>query len=324
MRPRVLGVALAAVSASLLTAAGTAVAAPAPQTVAPVVVGWWSAANQDPALPSLSPPDVGPEDLHVAGANAAVGGLPLPGPGGPTAIAALRFSLQPGAAAGDLTLQLTGTEPPAVTLQACRATSAFDSAQGGPWADAPTYDCADAGTARLEPAGSVVVDGVDALRDGTELSLVLVPGPLDRVVIAPPDESALAVSGGSSTSTGVPASAPLPPAAPLAPPMPGTAPLAGGTAPLAAALPGGALPVTPPTAAVPPAVAAPAPAPAVSTLQVAADRPLPALLATMLLALLAFVLMLRDRGGSPATGTAVVRGVGRFRSERSGEALDLG
>lgn len=322
MSRRALGVALAAASASVLTAA-TAVAAPAPQTVGPVVVGWWSAANQDPALPSLAPPDVGPEDLHVAGANAAAGGLRLPGPGGPTAIAALRFSLPPGAAAGELTLQLTGTEPPAVTLQACRATRAFQAAQGGPWADAPTYDCADAGTARLEPDGSVVVDGVDALRDGTELSLVLVPGPLDRVVVAPPDGSALAVTGGSSTSADVPAGAPLPPAAPLAP-VSGAAPLAGGAAPLAAALPGGALPATPPAAAaaVPPAVAAPAPA--VNALEVSADRPLPALLATMLLALLAFVLMLRDRGGRPATGAGVVRGVGRFRSERSGEALDLG
>lgn len=315
---------LVAVTATVLTVAGAAVAAPAPQTVGPVVAGWWSAANQDPALPAVSPPDVGPRDLHVAGANAGAGGLPLPGAGGPTALAALRFTLPTGAVAGRLQLHLTGVEPPAVTLTACRATRSFEAAQGGAWADAPTYDCADAGTARLEPDGNVVIDGVDALRDGTDLSLVLVPGPLDRVVVAAPEDGALTVSGSSSARAGVPAGAPLPPAAPMPSSLSGTAPLAGGAAPLpAGALPGVTLPSAPSTAAaaLPPVVAAPLPA--ASAVEVAA-RPLAALLGTLLLALLAFVLMLRDRGGSPASGTAGVRGVGRFRSERSGQALDLG
>lgn len=317
-----------ALAAALAMVAGPALAAPAPQTVGPVVAGWWSAANQDPALPALSPPDVGAQDLHVAGGNAGAGGLPLPGSGGPTAIAALRFSLPAGAVAGELRLQLAGAKPPAVTLQACRATRSFEPAQNGAWADAPTYDCTDAGTARLDPDGSVVVvDGADALRDGLDLSLVLVPGPLDRVVIAPPDDGALAVSGGTSAGSDVPAGAPLPPAAPMAQPYPGTAALAGGAAAAGpgVALPGGGLPaaaVPTAAAAIPPAVAAPAPA--VVGLDVAAGRPLPALLATTLLALLAFALMLHDRGAGPAAGTPVVRGVGRFRSERSGPVPDLG
>jgi hypothetical protein len=205
-----------------------------------------------------------------------------------------------------------------VTLTACQALRPFAPAYGGSWDDAPTYDCANAGTARLDPDGQVLIDGVDKLRDGRELSVVLVPGPLDRVVVAAPDARTLVLSGGSGSQVAAPP--PLSPAAPVS--SSGAAPLAGGTGPglaPAGALPEAAQPAVP-SRAVAPAVAPPEPAAAAATLP---DRPWPALLATLVLALLAFVPLVRARGGAVTPGAVGTRGVGRVRSERTGTVPDL-
>ena len=283
-------------------------------TVGPVVVAWWNAAKQHPALPSLTPPDVGARDLYVAGANAQPPGVGLPVDAGPTAIAGLRFSLPPGATVRSLQLRLAGTHPPAVSLTACRARQPFEAVYGGAWADVPTYDCRNPGTARLTTDGRVLIEGVDRLRDGRELAIVLVPGPLDRVVVAAPDASTLTLNAGSSVSG--PAPLPL-----TAPPMSGSVSLPQGPGALTSA---GGLPA-PPTAPVQAPAAAPAPvAPraltrAASTLPA---RPWQALCAVLLLALMAFASLVRPvpRGASAAAG---VRGVGRLRSERTGSVPDL-
>jgi hypothetical protein len=202
--------ALAIGAATALTAA-TGASAASSQTLGPVVVGWWSTAHRSAAVPAFAPPDVGPRDLYVAGSNALPAALDaLGGPTGPVAVAGLSFQLPAGASARQLQVRLAGVHPPAVTLTACRALQPFTTAYGGPWADAPAYDCRDAGTARLDADGVVVLDGVDRLRRGRDLDVVLVPGPLDRVVVAAPDARTLTVS--TPTSAGLSAGALQPPA----------------------------------------------------------------------------------------------------------------
>ncbi|MGB8652265.1 MAG: hypothetical protein WCD35_16590 [Mycobacteriales bacterium] len=310
------------VSATMALPAVTAAAATPPaRTVGPVVVGWWSAANRNPIVPAVAPPDAGPRDLYVAGANAVPAQLPVLGEPGPAAIAGLRFRLPAGASASQLRLQLAGVHPPAVTITACRALRPFAATYAGAWQDAPPYDCSDAGTARLGSDGEVVLDGVDRLRRGADLAVVLVPGPLDRVVVAAPDERTLTVTA--------PAAGRRPTAnelQPLSAPVPTVTPSALPSRPFdTAALSGGRFPVVPrpsvPSSPASPSVAAPAaPAPAAAVLPA---RPWPMLAATLLLALLAFVPIVRPRRGDVAAGAAGTRGVGRLRSERTGTVPGL-
>ena len=193
MRRRLLTLGVAAAVATALTGAGAATAASPAQTLAPGVTGWWSAANRTSAVPAIAPPDVAGKDLYVAGGNAVVSQLGQ-SVGAPAAIAALRFRLPDGATAKQLRLRLAGTHPPAVTITACRALESFTAAYDGAWDKAPAYDCTTSGTARLTSDGQVVIDDVDELRDGNDLAVVLVPGPLDRLVIAAPDARTLAVT----------------------------------------------------------------------------------------------------------------------------------
>ena len=297
-----------------LTGAMTGASAEAPPTLGPVVVGWWSAASLNPVVPPVIPPDVGPGDLYIAGANALPGGLEA---AGPMAIAAMQFRLPEDAIAEELQLQLTGVQPPAVTLTACRALRAFLPAYAGAWAEAPTYDCADAGTARLAAGGTLFLDGVERLRRGRDLALVLIPGPLDRVVLAAPDARTLTV-----TAPAEPEASPRPSATPFAP-APAGALNGGGLAAVGAPpLVGGPLPteVQPAVPSSAPAPVVPAAAPVAAAVTLPA-RPWPALLATLLLALLAFVPMVRS--GGTAAAAQGERGVGRFRSERAGNVPHL-
>lgn len=311
---------LVASAAVLALAPGAARAdAPAP-TQGPVVVAWWSASNRDTPAPQVVPPDVGPHDLYVAGSQA----VRLPasppvalGQVGPVALAGLLFQLPDGVRARSLTLHLAGVAPPAVSLTACRALQDFAPAYDGRWAEVPPYDCTQAGTARLGTDGTVVVDGVDALQRDGEVALVLVPGPLDRVVLAAPGTDALSVEAG-----------PVEHAAPAPSLTPEPAPQALD----AGALPAGAAPVPASLLPAPPVAAAPvAPAPALAAPRAAAlparalatvppTRPWPTLLATLLLALLAFVPITGVRGRGDVSGP---RGVGRLRSERTGTVPDL-
>jgi hypothetical protein len=324
MSRRQLALVVSAVALSVATSASAASSFTRP----PDVVAWWSVTQVHPSLPVVAPPDVGPRDLFVEGANAAPSTVPGFGPTGPVAVAGLRFRLPPGSAATQLALRLNGTHPPAVTVTACRALRPFTQVYGGAWADVPPYDCTDAGTARLTTDGQVVLDGVDHLRRGRELDVVLVPGPLDRVVLAAPDARTLAVTNPPTTPT-APATSAAPTASspayvgrPVASGSPGVAPLA----PTGGKALGG--PITPPAippfvAAAPPASAVP-PALALTTARTATmtDRPWLALLATLLLAVGAFVPLLRPTSRSTA-GAVGERGVGRLRSERSGSVPDL-
>ncbi|HEY2705592.1 MAG TPA: hypothetical protein VGL20_18070, partial [Candidatus Dormibacteraeota bacterium] len=145
-------------------------------------------------------------------------------------------------------------------------------------------------------------DHLAALARGGGLSVVLLPGTADRVVLTRPGPAALAV---------VPAP-PQPPDEPLSPPAPG--PAAPPAAPVAAAAPVTA-PDTGPPAARPhrralPRTALPAPAAA------APAPPVPRLLLAMTLAGLGAAALLLGR---PAA-TAGSRGLHRFARPRTGPA----
>jgi hypothetical protein len=218
-------------------------------------------------------------------------------------VAALSFPVAVGAQVGTLTLGLGGVKPPSVSLMACPTTQPFHPVENGPLSDVPPYDCTVSDTAMLTGDGAGIhFDHLAALARGGGLSVVLLPGTADRVVLTRPGPAALAV---------VPAP-PQPPDEPLSPPAPG--PAAPPAAPVAAAAPVTA-PDTGPPAARPhrralPRTALPAPAAA------APAPPVPRLLLAMTLAGLGAAALLLGR---PAA-TAGSRGLHRFARPRTGPA----
>lgn len=122
-RGRVLLVAVGA--ASLLA---TVVPGPAAFAVDGVESGWWSRGNGGGVPP---PPGAPADGLQVAA-----------DPVGPSAVAAVRFTLAPGEANPVLALTLDAADnPTAATLTACRAKAHWTVAQAGPWSSRPDYDC---------------------------------------------------------------------------------------------------------------------------------------------------------------------------------------
>lgn len=188
-------------------AALTALASPTPvaaATVGPDAQAWWSSSNTgglvgDPA----TPPDVGSDQLYVAGAAGdrnASSTAPAPLPAGvgdkglASAIAALRFTVPAAATIDTLTLQFAGSPPPTVSVLACRTTVPFAAVQDGPWSSVPAYDCSVPSVGALSADGkSLVFGSIGALRSGTTLSFVIVPQNADREVLARPDSTALSM-----------------------------------------------------------------------------------------------------------------------------------
>jgi hypothetical protein len=90
--------------------------------------GWWSRGNGGGVPP---PPGAPADGLQVAA-----------DPVGPSAVAAVRFTLASGEANPVLALTLdTADDPAAATLTACRAKARWTAAQAGPWSSRPDYDC---------------------------------------------------------------------------------------------------------------------------------------------------------------------------------------
>jgi hypothetical protein len=284
---------------------------------APTAQAWWNAANMGLAQPP-DPPDVPPDGLLLQG-----------GLSGPSAYAALLFTLPPDATGASLSLDVASTATQATAVQACPAKLGWKPVQGGPLADAPAYDCARSVAAVLSADGKQLqfrdVTGL-AAGDGT-LSIALIPGNSDRVALAKPSSTALTVQQAGTTSV-----APPPPVAPPAvDSAPAAAPPMTGVAPLAPAAPA-------------PAQVAPAVAPPAQNAVAPAQQPVPAaaksratttgvrlvLAAEALLTLISFGLL----GVGPAralvrlTGVETAaaerpRGIGRFSRERVGNAPSL-
>ena len=173
----------------------------------PDVAAWWNSANLgDPAPAPPPPPDVNAGDLLVQGSNT----VPAPGdpvtsaPGSAQAVAGLEFDLQPTDVVGALTLDIDGTAPPQVSVVACRATARFTNVENGPWSRAPAYD-ASACTPGALKDGKVVFADISKLVQDSQLAVVLLPGPVDRVVFAKPGPNALEVTHAGSVGSGAPA-----------------------------------------------------------------------------------------------------------------------
>jgi hypothetical protein len=175
--------------------------APAPVSAqSPDRVAWWNSANLgDPAPAPPAPPDVADGDLLVQGSNTAAA-VPDPLGGAPAssqAVAGLQFDLPPTALVGALTLTIDGSPPPQVSVVACKAKETFTSADNGPWSEVPPYD-GDACVPGKLKGNDVVFTGVDKLVAPDRLGVLLLPGPVDRVVFKPPNDKTLVVkdSGG--------------------------------------------------------------------------------------------------------------------------------
>ena len=331
---------------------------------APDVAAWWNAANVgNGAPPPPVPPDVAAGDLLVQGSNGNGSAPALPVSGAPAtsqAVAGLSFDLPDGATVGALTLTIDGSAPPtAPTIVACKATQNFVAVENGAWTDVPPSDCSQTSTPKLD-GSKLVFDDISKLVANGRLSITILPGAIDRVVLKKPDDTALQVmtAGGLGTS---------------APPLgtgtnagPVTDAGGGAPAPPVAAVGGGA--VLPPagtgSGSVAPPVIAPSAAPAQSSTQPVAstgDSGTGGLSITqrrvaagivIALELLGFAMLMGDRDVKPVLlGTAAAgasagavggrlrapdrgsrvapvaasraAGVGRFRSERQGPAPRL-
>jgi hypothetical protein len=234
---RVLGLGAALVTVAVGWLAGPVAAD------APTQVGWWSRLN--PGLPVPVPVPVVPDGgLYVAN-----------DPSGPTAISALRYAAADGTP-GTLTLQFAGSPVGTPAIVACRVTSAWAPAAGGPMSQAPSYDCAEAVPGRVAADGTAVtweLPGSFATLGATEVALVPAPdaGPFQAPFAKP------------SATSFVPGAAPASPAE-----SPGPVAESEGAASFEPAPDAGApleLPASGGTFDLPPPPSPPAPATAVGT-----------------------------------------------------------
>ena len=203
MKRRLISAAMLGVGTSAVVLLGFA---PSATAQAPDVAAWWNAANAgDPAPAPPNPPDVKKDDLLVQGSNAVPVSTPLStgAPASAQAIAGLKFNVGVTDIVGNLTLKIDGSAPPAVSVVACRATSNFTGETNGQWSDVPSYDGSACVPAALK-GDSLVFAGISKLVAPGSLSVVLLPGSLDRVVLAPPGPGALQVSSSSGLGSAAP------------------------------------------------------------------------------------------------------------------------
>jgi hypothetical protein len=288
------------------------------------VTAWWTNANvgRGVAVPGTLLGASG-KQLPVEGSNAlpavaAVSSAPLSS----LAVAGVRWHLPQGAVPASLSFALAATPPPFVTVQACRATATFAAVYGGPYADVPSYSCTGAVDGVLKN-GRLTFPGIGKLATAGTLSVLLLPGPLDRVVLAPPSASSLvlaatpaqsqrsaAVTAASTTGRGAGTES-----------RPST-PAGGASSP-------GPLPSVPPASQGGPSVSAPAPIVAGSSSsglgRVAASEVLPRwrrylALSVIALEIAVVMVLLRRPGGREAKPA---RGIGRFVADREAPPIHL-
>jgi hypothetical protein len=195
-----LGLVAATSVAGVMLLSASPAAAQVPDSAA-----WWNSANLGDPLPAPpAPPDVKSGDLYVEGSNAGPLSTIL-GNAPPTtqAISGVAFNLPRGAAVGTLTLQIDGTAPPQVSVTACKTTESFTSDEDGPWSQVPSYDANECVPGALKGT-SVQFTDVSKLATLSALSVVILPGPLDRVVFKEPGAGTLSVKSGGSLGTSAP------------------------------------------------------------------------------------------------------------------------
>jgi hypothetical protein len=216
--------AVAAASAVALLVVGSA--APA-RARAPGKAGWWSETNAGLGF-SAVPAQVPAGGLYVEN-----------GFDGPVAISALSFDVPSGATVGQMTLAVTGnpviTSPP-VACELTPAGETFKPADGGPWSDAPKYDCSQGqvtGTVASDKSSVTFAVG-PLLHQGIIAVAITAGGPADQIAFEPPTAGTLVVTPADSA----PAGAAFPPAG-AAPAAVAPAAASGGPVAPAASVSGG-------------------------------------------------------------------------------------
>lgn len=154
--------------------------------------GWWSRTS--------SPAPLDPTAAKLEEGQLLVEG----GPGGATAITALRWTLDEGETAPTLTITPAdgSATPPNLVLQACAATSPWEESAGGPFDEAPTYDCASAVEGTVAEDGSSIELALAPLLQGTTLDVVLVPGEATAPFSLKIDRAAATTLTTTSSSSG--------------------------------------------------------------------------------------------------------------------------
>lgn len=246
MRPRRHRLALAVAAGGLVA---TLLGSPLPvaaDSTGPSIYGWWSQASLAGPDPT-SNADVPSDGMLVQ--NAATGLTPTASCASscPLAVSALQFSLPQGAVADTLTLNITGHTVITQAPVACPATTAFKAEEGGPWSDAPTYDCTHPVTGVVNAASTAVQFPMATLAKPDSLAVVvLAGGPADRIPFTKPGPDALSekVVAAPTPSGGV-----TPPPEPVTVPFPATVPLPvpGSAIPPPASANAGVTALTPPS-----------------------------------------------------------------------------
>jgi hypothetical protein len=297
---------------------------PTPAGAAPAVEqGWWTTLHQGavPVTPP-APPDVSAGDLLLQGGDPGrvVPGAVLDSTPQPTAYGALRWRLDPDAGIGPLTLKVA-TGGQAMDVRAYAVLGGWTPAENGAIDDAPRIDDSRYAVAELSADGATLtVPEVGKLAtEGGLLSIALVPGPVDRLVVRSP---ALQVTAPVVSPPPVlPTQAPVVViASPPAPAPPVATPVVVPVRPV--------IPVAPRPVRVPAPVTAPAPQAVAASLPVASVRRIVAddartrlLVGLEALLVLGFFWLLLRALREPAAADG--RGIGRFRAERVGRAPRL-
>jgi len=291
---------------------------------APDAVGWWNAAHRStvPVAPP-APPDVAAGDLLLQGGDVQRE-LPDTQPA-PTAYAALRYAVPEGATVTALTLQVADGAQ-ASDIRAYATTATWQPVENGAIDDAPAPDLSRYAVATLTGTTLTFSDIGKLATDDGVLSVVLMPGVGDRVVVHSPTATALTVSEPPTRAD----TAYVPPPPPAGPVLPALTP-----APAVAIEPPSAA-LVPPAPQTAPSVALPSPQPAAAPVAAAVRRVvaddartrgivvLEALLVAVFFGLLGLgpLARLARLTGQTAAVTGE-RGVGRFRAVRVGRAPRL-
>lgn len=176
-----------AVAAVVLALAGAAmvVTAPVADAVSAPTAGWWSRlATADPAsqLPvGLPAPAPTTPDTIPGGATAPPGQLLVEGaPDGATAIAAIRWELEPGESGPSLVLPVapgSSVNPQSIVL-ACKTATPWTKPESaaGSWDDKPLVDGSRCVNGVLADDLSTIAFGIQPLVSGNTLDIVLTPG----------------------------------------------------------------------------------------------------------------------------------------------------
>lgn len=185
-----------AAAAVALALAGVVVlvTAPAADAVGTPTAGWWARlATADPAsqLPVGAPvPAPTTPDTIPAGATAPPGQLLVEGaPDGATAIAAIRWELEPGESGPSLVLPVapgSSVNPQSIVL-ACKTATPWTKPESGAgsWDDKPLVDGSRCVNGVLADDLSTIAFGIQPLVSGNTLDIVLTPGE-DPAVRVPP------------------------------------------------------------------------------------------------------------------------------------------